>query len=318
MSVTRLMNASPRAAVVGCAAVLCGAALAGCGLGAGPPPTAVTLVVTRDFGASTVRELGAPRVRGQETVASLLARNATVSTRYGGAFVQSIEGLAGGQQDGRQVAWFYYVNGVLAPKGAASTNVNPGDHIWWDRHDFSQADSVPAVVGSFPEPFLNGVGGKRLPVRIECADISSVPCRTVSSRLEALGVLAARAAIGPANEPETLRVVVGPWSAASGAPEAGAIAHGPGTSGVYVRFTSGGHALQLLDERGAVVRTLGAGAGLVAATRYAQNAPVWVISGTDDAGVQAAAQAFGQADLRNHFALVLAPGGARLAAPAPR
>ena len=29
---------------------------------------------------------------------------------------------------------------------------------------------TPAVVGSFPEPFLHGIDGKRLPVRIECAD----------------------------------------------------------------------------------------------------------------------------------------------------
>src|ERR1019366_9584842 len=54
-------------------------ALSGCGLGAGPAPSAVHLTVTRDFGASIVRSYGTPRVRGQETVMSLLLRNATVS-----------------------------------------------------------------------------------------------------------------------------------------------------------------------------------------------------------------------------------------------
>ena len=108
---------------------------------------------------------------------SLLMRNDAVSTRYGGGFVQSIDGLAGGSEGGAPVDWFYYVNGVEAPQGAAATNVHAGDHIWWDRHDWSQTDDIPAVVGSFPEPFLNGVEGKRLPVRVECAAVEGYACR---------------------------------------------------------------------------------------------------------------------------------------------
>ena len=84
--------------------------------------------------------------------------------------MQSINGLSGGEEGGQPVDWFYYVNGVQATKGAAATDVHPGDQIWWDRHDWSQAEDIPAVVGSFPEPFLNGFGGKRYPVRVECAD----------------------------------------------------------------------------------------------------------------------------------------------------
>jgi hypothetical protein len=95
-------------------------------------------------------------------------RNAHVSSRYAGGFVESVNGLAGGSEHGAPVDWFYFVNGVQAPKGAAATTVHPGDHVWWDLHDWSQTEQVPAVVGSFPEPFLNGLEGKRLPVRIEC------------------------------------------------------------------------------------------------------------------------------------------------------
>ena len=91
---------------------------------------------------------------------SLLQRNRRVGTRFGGGFVASIDGLTGGTQGGRPVDWFYFVNGVLAPEGAAATNVHPGDHIWWDRRDWSQTNTVAAVVGSYPEPFLNGLGGK--------------------------------------------------------------------------------------------------------------------------------------------------------------
>ncbi len=234
----RALGVSAAAAAVALIAV----ALAGCGLGAGPAPSAITLTVTRDFGAQPVRSWSAPRVHGQETVMSLLMRNATVTTRYGGGFVQSVDGSSGADAGGQPRDWFYYVNGVEAPQGAAATNVHPGDHIWWDLHDWSQTDSVPAVVGSYPEPFLNGIGGKRLPVRIECAAVSSGPCQTVSSRLRALGVPAALAGLGPGDEPETLRVLVGPWSALRGDPAAHQIELGPRSSGVYARFGAGGGA----------------------------------------------------------------------------
>ncbi len=123
---------------------------------------------------SAVRSWSAPRVRGQETVMSLLMRNASrddaLRRRLRGEHRRHLRRAAKAAQP---VDWFYYVNGVEAPKGAAATNVHPGDHIWWDRHDWSQTDSVPAVVGSFPEPFLNGLEGKRLPVRVECAQPSA-------------------------------------------------------------------------------------------------------------------------------------------------
>lgn len=307
---------TPRALGVSAAALLA-VALAGCGLGAGPAPSAITLTVTRDFGAQPVRSSSAPRVHGQETVMSLLMRNATVTTRYGGGFVESVNGSSGGNAGAQPRDWFYYVNGVQAPQGAAATNVHPGDHIWWDLHDWSETDSVPAVVGSFPEPFLNGIGGKRLPVRIECATVSSTPCQTVSSRLRALGVPAALAAIGPGDEPETLRVLVGPWTALRGDPAAHQIELGPRASGVYARFAASGATLTLLSEQGAIARTLTAGAGLIAATRYGEEAPAWVITGTDAAGVQLAAQSLDRATLGHRFAVALAPGGVALPAPAP-
>jgi hypothetical protein len=308
---------TPRALGVSAAALLAVVLAGGCGLGAGPAPKAITLTVTRDFGAHTVRAMRPPSVHGQETVMSLLMRNATVTTRFGGGFVQSVEGSSGGSASGQPHDWFYYVNGVEAPQGAAATNVHPGDHIWWDLHDWSQTDSVPAVVGSFPEPFLNGIDGKRLPVRIECATVSSEPCQTVSSRLRALGVPAALAGIGPGDEPETLRVLVGSWASVRGDPAAHQIELGPRASGVYARFAAGGATLTLLNEQGTVARTLTAGAGLIAATRYAEEAPTWVITGTNTAGVQLAAQSLEETTLADRFAVALAPGAVVLPAPTP-
>ena len=289
----------------------------GCGLGAGKAPTAVGLVVTRDFGAKVVRSWGAPQARGQETVMSLLTRNATVSTRYGGGFVQSIDGLDGGQSGGHSVDWFYYVNGIQASKGAAATNVHPGDHIWWDRHDWTATDDIPAVVGSFPEPFLNGIDGKRLPVRVECASAGGYACRTVTARLRAQHVPAAVAALGSgAGAAHTLRVAVGTWREIAGVSDVSELRSGPRASGVFARFSPSGAMLTLLGEDGRSTQTLAGGAGLIAATRNGEDAPVWAVTGTDATGVTRAASAFDASTLKHRFAVAVDASGP-LALPRP-
>jgi len=312
------VNARPRARrkrgsrpgpAAGLLVLLLVGSLAACGLGAGPTPGNVAVTVTAAFGQ---RQLPAPatlKVVGQETVMSLLERNYNVGTSYGGKFVQSIEGLSGGSEGGEPVDWFYYVNGVEAPKGAASTNVNAGDQIWWDHHDWSQTETVPAVVGSFPEPFLNGYGGQRYPVRVECTSVTSEPCRTVLARLRELGVPAAVAAAGSGGEPEVLRVVVGPFREIAADATVSSIAKGPGASGVYATFTEGDMRMNLLHADGHSVPAPSAQDGLVAATREGEGAPVWVVTGTTAAGVARAAGAFDQLDLHDHFAVLAAPAG---------
>jgi hypothetical protein len=290
-------------------------ALAGCGLGAGPTPGGISLSVTQDFGALPVGYAATPRVSGQETVMSLLMRNYQVKTRYGGGFVESVDGHSGGTQSGEPLDWFYYVNGVQAAKGAAEVNVQSGDRIWWDLHDWSQTDSIPAVVGSYPEPFVGGIEGKRYPVRVECSEPSSSACATVHTRLSALGVPVAGAAISDEEEQLTMRVLVGPYSALGNSLSVHDLGSGPRSSGVYARFSDGGRELSLLDPAGSVVRKLGAGAGLIAATRYGEEAPVWAVTGTDAAGVTQAANSLRESTLHNVFALALEPGG--VAQPLP-
>jgi hypothetical protein len=309
-------RSSRRTGVTVLVAAITAVTAAGCGLGAGPVPGGVHLTVTRDFGARVLGRASAPKVQGAETVMSLLLRNGKVTTRYGGGFVESIDRLSGGQEAGGDpLDWFYYVNGIEASKGAAATNVHSGDHVWWDLHDWSQTDDVSAVVGSFPEPFLNGVEGKRLPVRVECAQAQSAPCRTVIARLRTLGVPAAVAAIGSGAEPDALQVVVGQWTGIHGDPSVTSIESGPRTSGVYARFAANGQTLALLDGGGGTTTTLTAGAGLIAATKDIENAIVWVVTGTDEAGVQHAAQAFDTSALQNHFALAVTATGAQLPVP---
>ena len=139
-------------------AIAVAVAVAGCGLGAGPGTSNVTVDVTRAFGSKRVGEVTATRVPGAETVIRMLERHFRVGTRYGGGFVESISGISG---SAGKLDWFYYVNGVQAPQGAATTAVHRGDRIWWDLHDWGVTNTIPAVVGSFPEPFVHGVAGKK-------------------------------------------------------------------------------------------------------------------------------------------------------------
>lgn len=298
-----------RGGALGSVALVFAMLLAGCGLGPGPTPGGVRLAVSEGFGTRVLGYSSSPQVEGQETAMSLLQRNYSVKTRFGGGFVQSIDGHSGGTQGGEPVDWFYYVNGVEAPKGAAETNVSAGERIWWDLHNWSQTDTIPAVVGSYPAPFLGGIEGKRYPLREECSEPSSAACATVRKRLTALGVPVALAAMSSEEEQLTLRVVVGPYSALGYSLSVHDVGAGPRYSGVYARFSAGGGALTLLAATGRAVRTLGAGAGLVAATRYGEQAPVWLITGTNAAGANLAANAFSESELRNRFALALEPSG---------
>jgi hypothetical protein len=288
--------------------VLAAAVLGGCGIGPGSGPSGdVHLTVTRDFGARPLVALDSAKTAGSDTVMRALQRNVRdVKTRFGGGFVQAINGVAGGRRAGRPVDWFIYVNGIQTEKGATSLDVHTGDRMWWDHHDWGATPDIPAVVGSFPEPFLHGTDGRRLPVRVECAAPGSAQCDTVADKLTKLGIVAGRSNLGRTPAAETLRVLVGPWNRLRGRDvEADSIDAGPRSSGVFARFARSGAALVVLDERGRSARTLGAGTGLVAATKAENRQPVWYVTGTDDAGVASAARAFDESTLSDHFAIAI-------------
>jgi uncharacterized protein DUF4430 len=306
------MGSGARVLLATVATALTIATVSGCGLGPGPGTANVTVTVTRDYGTARVGSATEKRVPGSETVMRMLERTFRVSTRYGGGFVESINGLSG---DSSRTDWFYYVNGIEAPLGAASTAVHHGDRIWWDLHDWSASETIPAVVGSFPEPFVHGIGGKRLPTTIECGSGVAGACKRVGSVLSAAGVPVATQLIGTGSGADSLAVVVGSWDELRGEIVAALIEHGPSSSGVYARFVGpGGRSLELLDPRERVVRTLGAGAGLIAATAPGSAEPTWLITGTDSAGVSAAAQALSASRLRDHFAVAVL-GGTDLPVP---
>jgi hypothetical protein len=281
-------------------------ALGGCGLGEGEEQAGgAELRVTRDFGREVLAADEIKTVREDESIMRLLQSRHDVETRFGGKFVSEIDGLgAGGSRD-----WIYFVNGQWADTGAADREVDGGDVIQWDNHDWSATQRIPAIVGAYPEPFRSGSGGERLPVRLECADTEGQACGDVKAALNAAGGRVSTTSVGASGGQELVRVLVGRWEEIRDIRTAATIEQGPAESGVFARFTDGGTQLELLDDKGDPVVTAQPGTGLVAATALEDQSVVWVVTGLDDAGVQAASAALDESSLHSAFAVAATPEG---------
>jgi hypothetical protein len=132
------------------------ACLAGCG---GGGHGQAQLWITRDEGRQIILVTTVP---AGLTAMQALDRKTKIETRYGGRFVQSIDGLSGSL--GAQRDWFYYVNGYEGDRSAAEYRLHDGDVEWWDYRSWRGGrEHIPVVVGAFPEPFVHGWNGKTRP-----------------------------------------------------------------------------------------------------------------------------------------------------------
>ena len=137
--------------------------LAGCG-GAGGEEGRATLWVTRDRGAELLFEAD---VDAGQTLMRALGSKVELETRYGGRYVQSIDGLAGSLEGQRD--WFWFVNGYEGDRSASAYRLRDGDVAWLDYRGWEREGEARVVVGAFPEPFLHGYAGSTRPavVRFE-------------------------------------------------------------------------------------------------------------------------------------------------------
>ena len=287
-------------------------AVAGCGLGPGKDEGDVSLTVTRGYGTQVMLQK-TDSIRESDTVIRLLDRNADITTRYGGGFIQSIDGLAGSQSGGRRSDWFFYVNGIESPIGSAEYDPSGGDRIWWDYRDWTAAMRVPAVVGSWPEPFVHGFQGQRFQAKVDCSGQIKRVCDSVAAKIRDAG---GRLAQGQSGE-RPAEVLVGTWPALQWSPTARRLSGSPSDSGVFARFVSIRRPLlELLNQQGQPAGSIGKGGGLIAALRPGEGPPTWVVTGTDAKGVAAAAALLGPA-LRNHYAVAIQPGAGATEVPVP-
>jgi Domain of unknown function (DUF4430) len=135
--------------------------LVGCGEEAAGEGSA-QLWITRDRGDEVVLTTSVP---AGISALEALRRKADVETRYGGRFVQSINGIEGSLAQQRD--WFWFVNGYEGDLSAADYDLHDGDVLWWDHRSWSGQMRQPVVVGAFPEPFLHGWNGEQRPVVVD-------------------------------------------------------------------------------------------------------------------------------------------------------
>jgi hypothetical protein len=275
------------------------ALISGCGLQALAATGPVSLTVTRDFGSTPVAAAAIRNPLAGSTALAVLEGRFKVAMGPARS-VRAIDGLAA--RPGER--WRLYVNGVPA---GPRIRVHAGDRLWWDLGESSVAPL--AVVGSFPEPFQHGLGGRRLPTVIECAGDVPAACARVTTVLRHAGVPTASQLLGTGSGQDSLTVVVGTWHDIRDELAATLLNQGPASSGVFARFEGDARAtLEVLNSDGVRARTLSSPAGLVTALAQAGAPPTWLVVGTNAAGTTAAAGAFTSSRLHDRLALAVTGG----------
>jgi Domain of unknown function (DUF4430) len=106
-----------------------------------PAESQAAVLVTQDCGETVVVEK--TEVPAGQTALQALDRVADIETDDGGKFVTAIEDIE--QDESKQLAWLFYVNGKMAQVGAAEVRLRAGDVEWWDLHDWDETCPVPAA-----------------------------------------------------------------------------------------------------------------------------------------------------------------------------
>ena len=190
---------SRRALALAAATLACATTLVGAGCGerkseAAAPAEggpAARLVATADHGAEVLLD---ESVAPGRSVMDALQGVTPVETAYGGGFVSSM--LGRGSSSSPPTDWFFYVNGFESPVGARAADLEAGDVAWWDHRAWQGMQSVRAVVGAWPEPFVSGAGGTRPTVAADAPLAGAL--RTAGARVGG----GARAFPMPAQMPE--------------------------------------------------------------------------------------------------------------------
>jgi hypothetical protein len=256
------------------AALLAALPFAACG-GSGEREAGVSVTVTRDFGKRQVASERLPQLEDGATAADVL---------------REAEAPAGGA---------LFVNGVRPEEPPDEYELSGGDRLQLDL----TASPTRAIVGAFPDPFLQGLDGRRRPVRVECDDADSAPCNDAKDALGDAGVPVSGSSLGAPGTENVTRLVVAKWPAARIVRGGHTLELGPRQSGVYARFS--GNTLELLDAEGEVARTAPPGTALIAALRPRADELVWLVTALDDAGLAAGVQALKRDALRNAFSVAV-------------
>lgn len=260
-----------------------------------PGTITVRVVATQNFGQELIFDETLQVLPDTSAMVALM-EVADVETAYGGGFVDTINGVRSGFSGSQKTKtdWFFYVNGIQSNVGALDYKLHDGDVQHWDFHDWSFRQSIPAIVDDFPASFRNGFGGKMSPTLIVCQDNMGGMARKLEKKLAQLEVSnvgiksfseLAENEKGGSNlilvdrlENSLISELNQNWK----------------RLGFFAYFESGN--LVVIDGKGETTTKYGAGTGLIQATQNPWNPNgigacenvVWLVSGTDEAGVESA------------------------------
>ncbi|MCR4435142.1 MAG: DUF4430 domain-containing protein [Clostridiales bacterium] len=258
-------------------------------------PYHVDLIVTRDYGHKNIFAKNVGLVR-DEVGMEVMFRNLDIQTAYGGGFVNAINGLESGYtfftgKDRKKLDWFYWVNGILAPIGVAEYKPQPGDVIWWDYHDWSLTMFVPAVIGSYPQPFKSGFMGKNPGTVIMYTEDTKEDAQKLKESLTAQGVKQVDTAAynpGIIRAPKKYYILLGVWDELSQNNEDLKDINAKNKLvGVYAKFED--RKLQALNFKGKAISTYDhSGAVYAYGASIGSINPIWLVTGTDLQGYRLA------------------------------
>lgn len=251
------------------------------------------LIITRNFGREIIEDLDVA-VRPETSLIELMQQDLQVSTGFGGGFIKGINNYESGTFSSQRWDWFFYVNGLGSPVGAGQVKPRPGDTIWWDYHAWSSGPGQSAVIGCFPGP-LNSTSTARVQVRI-LTDASSTGCgERVQQALAVRGVnVADMAEIDQHNDWLEKRsgpvLVIGEWGKLKDSAFLNKWNDSFRKNGSSIHFEEG--QLQLLGINGQSQRMVSGSAGVIVASGsgLGDTAPLWLIAGTDQKGLQMAVE----------------------------
>jgi hypothetical protein len=291
-----------------CPLVACTETQQGQGTGA-----TVRVVATRDFGAEILLEETVDVPHGTSAMEALQTV-ASVETRYGGGFVHAIEGVR--SQYPVKDDWFFYLNGILSNKGASDCTVRDGDLLVFDLHDWAFRMYIWAMIGGDGETFLYGFEGRVRPTAIVYGEGLTDLAGDLAAVLDSLGLDNVQV-YSPAELPEGEKtgsnlIILG----TTDCPLIDELNRNWDRLGFFVRLGDG--VMEVYGPRGEVTAEYGSSAGVLQATQNPWNPGgtgvcdnvVWMVSGTDEAGVAGAVSALADLpdDLRYSYAVVAAGG----------
>jgi hypothetical protein len=256
-----------------------------------------TVVVTQDFGRELILEQRV-EIEADTSAMAALQMAADVETKYGGGFVSSINSISseyGGANNSKK-DWFFYINGVASNIGARDYILRDDDVEHWDFRGWSYHQFIPAIIGDFPQPFLNGYHDKHRPTLVVHEAAFSREAEALVEKMKGYGV--AEVATIPcellsdeAKENSNLIIIALPDNMLIS--ELNSIHE---KLGIYAYFEQ--NELIIPDAEGNMSVKYGEGYGLIQATQNPWNPRgigsgenvVWMVTGVDVNGVRSAAE----------------------------